>query len=348
MGSFNVKCSLSGKDIVAGDPVVLLLGLRPNPHKDYCGGWYGPNHYLILQTTPIFGEYNDYGWIEAVDHFSWNLAMKALAITTGDESWKGKNPDSDDSDFRDSFNQHGWDDEESEKVIPVMAWIHKPIWDAVLATHQIHHDFLSIDTTGKFKIEDLIEYMLDLGGNNEGHNSLYDDRYKDKEHHWISVNCTMEQKFKMADWMLARGGFKLPPTKEELRAKYRDSDSALSEELITLLTERSDFEGDQNSTDTHIMNIKLGWWAPMTDHAKTPKVKALLDLSAQEPELFCQAAKFHEALVEARTVVRPATQMPSSGQWTEAGAERIFNAIASAMIKIGDERLERCNEDEDD
>lgn len=81
MGCWNKTCGLTQLPIVAGDPVVTFL-IVESPSK------YGQTHpcyssaFWNLIPLPIYGEYDDYGWMEVDEGQTWklNLFKKHLPI----------------------------------------------------------------------------------------------------------------------------------------------------------------------------------------------------------------------------------------------------------------------------
>ncbi len=84
MGSWSVKCAVSSLPITSGDDVVLLLGATfSGPKASDTGGFRWQGHFFNLLATPIYGKYNDYGWIEDTDEISFPLATEVLKLTYG-------------------------------------------------------------------------------------------------------------------------------------------------------------------------------------------------------------------------------------------------------------------------
>jgi hypothetical protein len=360
MGSFGVKCCLSGMDIYDGDPVVLLLGIKPGKTDiDYCGGWEGQPHHFQLSATPIFGSYNDYGWIENVDQRSWDLAMKCLAITTDIDpeelTLSGE--------LEDTFVRHSWDRaDERQKAV---AWVHKKVWDSIMQVmaDRPAHEFLAIDTTDKFKIEDWLTYLDKSGVDTTGHRTLYDDRYKGRDYHWISINPTLNQLGLMWEWVM--DAVKANPEETEAQAKeafIRDLGEKFDPEKAERMWEILGSNGreDRDGPVTHLIRSMFGWFIPFyrrgprkdkTERLVSDKLMALYQTlregDPESKEIFVQTQGFYNALLGGRISVRSHVDMVTSGQWSDMLQERIVGALASSMVQVTNERIKRMVDDDE-
>ena len=363
MGCFNVKCGLSGLDIVAGDPVVLLLGRRVKDSSTYCGGWEGQQHHLQLLATPIFGKYNDYGWIENLDQNSWDVAMECL-MTMGvieepldEEDW-----------FEDNFLQHCWDKEDGEQGQNLLAWVHRRVWDSLVASGETpQHHFINIDTTGYFKVEDLLNKAKELGVCTKGHTTLYDNRYQGRDYHWISLNPKTSDMFKICNWMYqnyqeAEKGFALQlaeTTQRFLKDLEKVSDQNTPEEITDLAEQlaysslkRGSYAGCPDNPFGYIVRFKLGWFFPwmFRNYKKEENLKAhkFLKLSEDHSDLFVQAASALQALNSGHLVIRPHVDMVSSGQCLDKEVNEIaINVLTSSLNLLYERRREIAENDDD-
>lgn len=79
MGCFNMKCALTQLPVRHGDAVVMLIGVKPgNDDLPYSGGYLYQPMFLKLLTTPLYGQYNDYGWLDCIDKDSIKAASQML------------------------------------------------------------------------------------------------------------------------------------------------------------------------------------------------------------------------------------------------------------------------------
>ena len=84
MGHWSVKCAISSLPIRARDPVVMLLGANFDSRKGAdTGGYIYQPHFFNLLAPPIFGNYNEYGWVEDCDKESVSFAYDALQLVWG-------------------------------------------------------------------------------------------------------------------------------------------------------------------------------------------------------------------------------------------------------------------------
>jgi len=86
MGSFSVSCSISKISIDYGDPIVLL----PLNKNIFCQGFdqrllvahgYGPSYAYEAATLPLFGTYNDYGYIQVEEDENTKAIEKYTGLT---------------------------------------------------------------------------------------------------------------------------------------------------------------------------------------------------------------------------------------------------------------------------
>lgn len=136
MGSFNMKCALTQLPVTAGDEVVLLLGIKPSQaerKRDFTGGFDHQMHYFKLITTPLYGRYNSYGWIEYVEDNTLSAAaafLNAMGYTEAVEAGL--------------LGEH-WDDclshmtkavrrvePDSEEVEVTYTFVHRSAWNNLL------------------------------------------------------------------------------------------------------------------------------------------------------------------------------------------------------------------------
>lgn len=329
MGSYNVKCGLTGMDITAGDKVVLLLGVRPGS-PEYCGGWTGQPHFFQLLATPIFGSYNDYGWIEDVEEASWNTALACLDITLkGKVSFK----DLDEESLQEKFLEHSWDASKKGKDENCLAWVLREAWDNFIkATDKanIRDSFNTLDTTGSFKVEDLMAYMEKLKITTEG-SSFYDNRYKGKDFHWLSMQANEVQRFKVCDWIQKHCS--CGDTEEDLRRE----NPGISEKFLSILRQAA--RDDHSSPTEFVLHEKLSWF--FKGPYKAYELLALCDL---DQTYFKASAAMFEGLKGGRIIIRPNFTMPLAGQGNDPHSDHAFLSIAKTIKKISMERIKETAE----
>lgn len=84
MGHWSVKCAVTSLPIKSGDDVVLLLGAKFKDRKGSdTGGYIWQGHFFNLLAPPLFGKYDEYGWIEDGDAVSLQFAYEALQLIYG-------------------------------------------------------------------------------------------------------------------------------------------------------------------------------------------------------------------------------------------------------------------------
>lgn len=85
MGSWSVKCAITQLPITRRDDVVLLLGAAADPKQRGrdTGGFQLQGHFFNLIAPPIYGKYNDYGWVEHCDKTSLELAYQFIKLSYG-------------------------------------------------------------------------------------------------------------------------------------------------------------------------------------------------------------------------------------------------------------------------
>lgn len=132
MGSFSKKCAVSNLPITAGDDTVLLLGQIFTGHKGVdTGGYIMQNHFFNLIAPPIFGKYNDYGWIEDTEPDSLKFAKEAIVL-------RGELKSSRRSEEIVDIEEEGvhWShfEEQVSKLVPDYdyTFIQRPIWDSLV------------------------------------------------------------------------------------------------------------------------------------------------------------------------------------------------------------------------
>lgn len=357
MGCFNMKCCLTGMDIVAGDKIVLLLGTKPKLSvMDDCGGYSFQPHYFQLRATPIFGQYDDYGWIEKVDQATWTMAMWCLDAFEPDEGWL--NADVSESDrFRDRFLQHSFDQPKGEDAYGAMAFVHMDVWNSLIAAtdkKSIQHHFRSMDSTGCFTGEEILAEMKRLKmWKKTSHNTINDSRYEGRSHHWLSLDGDAAQRFALADWIASKCDMTaLTGTPEEkearLNLKYAGYPEAERRAMVSFEMQYGMGER-QDQAAFYVPRTKLGWFFPFfgghghrsSQNTDGPVVGKLLNLCKEHPALFLQAAAMYEGLCAARMIIRPHPTMPSSGQGPDDGPERGTQAVAAAMLRISKARTKK-------
>lgn len=364
MGCFNVKCGLTGMDIVHGDRIVLLFGIRIHKQND-CGGYRYQPHEFQLMATPIFGEYNDYGWIEDVEPTSWKVAMGCLEAFDPEGGWVGADTEDSDKFFK-KFRGPSWKPS-TQTDQPVMTYVHRSAWDGLIkATDKktMQHDFVTMDSTGCFTGQEIQAEMQRLKvWSKDRHNTLDDTRatYEGTLTHWLSIDGNTTQRFALADWIEERCDMTfLADTEESAMQKVREEVKDLPKDQQDSWVERarfrlymSDFAQDSSQAKYYPIQTKLGWFAPFfyRDRAERrflmgPILHRLLTLQKGEAErgLFKNAAAAYAGLCAARLVIRAESDMHSSGQGIDAAPEAATKAIATAMLKISDKRIAEMEE----
>lgn len=127
MGSFSRKCAISSLPVTAGNDVVLLLGETFNGTRGIdTGGYVMQNHFFNLIAPPIFGKYDDYGWIEDTEQDSLEFASEAIRLLgTLEASSRGEAIDITGEVHWSIFN------DQMTKLVPNYdhAFIHRAVWD---------------------------------------------------------------------------------------------------------------------------------------------------------------------------------------------------------------------------
>lgn len=351
MGCFNVKCGLTGMDIVVGDPVVLLFGYLKPEGTEYCGGWEGQPHQFQLLATPVFGAYNDYGWIEDVEDASWVLALKTMDLMLGGNviNLAARAADSYDPLRKKIRNQKGYTLQ--------LAWVHRKAWDALIKAtdSNLCHDFEKLETTGLFKIEDMIKFMKANNIGNGGYNNLNDDRYQGREVHWVSIDGDAKARFLLCDWMQSHVDM-------DIRAQRRAKMQAVRDDLSQHMTDEVEIErlvdilvstpsSSENTVLNYIIYTKLGWFFPFPGRIENDEralATDLIKLCDQDQSMFKITAAFYRGLFQGRMVVRSEDTMNSSGQCIEKSVELAHRAVAKAVISVADSRLRKIKDQDDD
>lgn len=137
MGCFNMKCALTQLPVREGHPVVMLVGVKPEEGEvGFTGGVLSQSHVFKLLITPLFGDYNDYGWIENMSKESLQAASLMLkaqglgkAIKTG---LKGDHWNDNLDAFTDALNSTKKDGD-NKFATATYTFIHRKAWDMLLA-----------------------------------------------------------------------------------------------------------------------------------------------------------------------------------------------------------------------
>lgn len=139
MGCFNKKCGLTQLPIQHGDPVVLLLGTKPDlSERGWDGGGSQLNYFKLL-TTPIYGNYNDYGWIEKIDQDSIDAAAKMLSVLGYDGSGLyGDHWDDCLSSLTEGLTSNADDNNVIANSTVSYTFVHRKAWNNLLAYGRHH------------------------------------------------------------------------------------------------------------------------------------------------------------------------------------------------------------------
>lgn len=363
MGCYNMKCALTQLPVRAGDPVVLLFGVKPSYEerkRDYTGGFDYQPHFFKLITTPVYGEYNEYGWIENPDVSSLEAAeafLKAVgyenAVANGlhGNHWV---------DALSTMSEVIDEVEGDELQVEVgYTFVHRKAWDNLLAygrekLARVFHPLLMDDAQGALVTEKFRQ---------AGAQKVKFDRYAERETGHIEANMGRADFFKLAM-------SELPKELAAIEDPIVDTEGrALTQEqyAIALKYARMAQVAQQQESLLSLYVETLQWLRPLfaKDNMVTPKrildkrVAAVLDVANANSALMQALADvdtIFRALVSNQIIIRASTDLPTQSQdssyWgmvaiTKATAEIIYDravnriddsaemglAVVEAMVK---------------
>lgn len=363
MGSFNVRCSLTQLPIRAGDPVVLLFGVRPDDKekmRDYAGGFVYQSHFFKLITTPVYGNYNDYGWIEDKDQSSTKVAvefLKAVKFEGLNQDTLSKKPE----DVMEALKEAVRDTARSRKhgaSNTDYAFVHRNAWDKLLEAGRnkmySSHVMLSI---GKKTADSLKKSLKDLGFSKVKITQNGDIR-------WLEADSNFVQIFTAACKVLPES----LPVNMELMEKPANFEELIQNgkmaEVLRFLASSTNAIEYENSVASWLMSV-FHWMRPMFSgqsfgRAVLPNVQAVnnvLEKASKNPSFYKALEDVHvifESLMANQLIIRANSDLPSQAQdssyWghiaiVKAMGEIIHRQAVSYMEDTEDDEEPRLSED---
>lgn len=355
MGCYNMKCALTQLPVRAGDPVVLLFGVKPSYEerkRDYTGGFDYQPHFFKLITTPVYGEYNDYGWIENPYQSSMEAAEAFLKAVGYEDA------------IANGLHGNHWNDALSamSEVIDEVegddlqvevgyTFVHRKAWDNLLIygrekLTRIFHPLLMDDEQGA----EVAEKFRQAGAED-----VLFDRYDNRETGHIEANMAQADFFKLAMSELPKEIAAIEEPKVEI------NDRKLTEEQyeIALKYARMAQTMQQQEAMLSLYVGPLQWLRPLfaKDNMVTPKrilhkrIAAVLNAVKTNPTLLQTLADvdtIFRALVSNQIVIRASSDLPTQSQestyWgtvaiTKAAAEIIYDSAVNRTDNTDDDGL---------
>lgn len=321
MGCFNMKCALTQLSIRPGDKVVVLFGVTPDSKErfsDYAGGFYYQPHYFKLITTPVYAEYDDYGWYENAEQDTLDAANAFLqAMGYGeaiDQGMLGEHGNDALSHLADVVSMV----EDSKCPVNVgYTFIHRQAWNNLLVYGREKMtrvcQSLNLDAT---KGAVIAEMLSKAGASEVKFNNAYDP-----ESGYLEGNIKRPQLFEMAisnlqaaiDSLsaleLGEGFEKLTEEQQSIRLKYAKIAQAAECDQSVLAFYASSFQW------LRPLFSKTGSVTPQ--EYRTERMSEMLKKVLETPGLYQQLMDtdtIFYALLANQLVVRASTDLPTQSQ----------------------------------
>lgn len=351
MGCFNMKCALTHLPVREGDPVVMLIGIQPDASNvGSPSGVLNQRHVFQLLTTPLFGEYNDYGWIQNITKDSMQAATLMLtAQGLGQAIKKGLKGDhwNDNLDaFTDALNSKKKVDDEFETA--TYTFIHRKAWDKLLAYGR--------DNMIDYRINDIKEADLVIAQERLGEFGIGGfevNTYEERK--LFACSGKPGQFFRASLALLPTLLKKVEPLSMPKLSKEMSGDD-LDAEMTAFVAQMASYT---DALKPNKLGSQLGknfaWFAQMLStegtysyaHPVAEKVLPVVQAAATSTtlaQILEDTQVIYQALLSNQIVVRPQDDLPSQSQdstyWghiavVRAAAEVIFNRAEQYVAEEG-------------
>lgn len=357
MGCFNKKCALTQLAIRPGDPVVMLFGVRPDSNEqraDYAGGFVYQSHFFKLVAPAVFGEYNDYGWIEDIDQVSLASFVK-FAQAVGFEGIDAESFENSENEaifevIKESLRKRGRGD--PDKVNFDYTFVHRKAWDNLLVAgrQKISHPHVMLEIS-KDETAALKANVKQFGFKSVNFS-------KNADVTWLSASATYPQIFCMAMNVLP-GLIGELDNGDELPENFSDLPITEQIELLTKTSGalRRSAKYD-NSVASWLMSV-FSWLRPLMSSGgfmgrMQPRVTETLAVlkAANEDPSFYQALEdlyvMFYSLLDNQIVIRADSDLPTQGQEsTYWGFIALVRAMGEIIHQRAEDQMEYAQEDDD-
>lgn len=358
MGCFNMKCALTQLPVTYGDEVVVLFGVRPGRDEqmgDYAGGFRYQPHYFKLIAPPLFGDYNDYGWIENTDKYALSCFVKFLQAVgfEGVEAATIKNGVEEEmlEAVREGMRKAGRHD--ADEIELDYTFVHRKAWDNLVEAgrDKIHHHHVSLKLS-QDQIAELKNNLVDFGIKDATigeHGAL----------NWLTADATHPTLFKMAVALLPAS---LGSFSDEV--DFPDNFESLPPEeqaiIATKVTKAMRESLNYNDSVAHWLMSTLDWFRPLHRKSGTlrgakpyaEEVVAVLKEAQTDKDFYQCLEDVHvmfQALLDNMIVIRSSSDLPSQSQdSTYWGHIALTRAMGEIIHQRAVELMDEMTEDEDE